>query len=196
MARTIKLSDIQFILLSTASQRSDGSLPPWPRSLADHGGEVQKAMRSMIKRGLVVETETANPKRHWREAAGRLIGASITDAGREAVTVEGQQVVSPPDLKDATGDAPEALEGSADRISPDLGRDYPEQKPPVRVTKRALVISLLRRGEGASIVELVDATGWLPHTTRAALTGLRKKGHAIAAEKVEGATRYRIGGVA
>lgn len=31
---------------------------------------------------------------------------------------------------------------------------------------------------GASLDELAGATGWLPHTTRAALTGLRKKGHA------------------
>lgn len=42
------------------------------------------------------------------------------------------------------------------------GRDEPEQKPPAPATKQALVISLLRRGEGASIAELVDATGWLP----------------------------------
>jgi DNA-binding MarR family transcriptional regulator len=38
---------------------------------------------------------------------------------------------------------------------------------------------LLQREEGATLGELIDATGWLPHTTRAALTGLRKKGHAI-----------------
>jgi len=38
----------------------------------------------------------------------------------------------------------------------------------------------------------VAATGWLPHTTRAALTGLRKKGHAIARDRVEGVTRYAI----
>jgi hypothetical protein len=32
---------------------------------------------------------------------------------------------------------------------------------------------------GATLAALVKATGWLPHTTRAALTGLRKKGFGI-----------------
>jgi DNA-binding MarR family transcriptional regulator len=59
-------------------------------------------------------------------------------------------------------------------------------------TKQALVIGMLQRQQGASITELAEATGWLPHTTRAALTGLRKKGHVIAAEKQEGVSRYRL----
>jgi hypothetical protein len=59
-------------------------------------------------------------------------------------------------------------------------------------TKTAKVLELLRRSTGASLDELVAATGWLPHTTRAALTGLRKKGHSIAKEKVDGLTRYSI----
>ena len=40
----------------------------------------------------------------------------------------------------------------------------------------------------------VRATGWLPHTTRAALTGLRKRGYAVGidrADKVRGSV-YRI----
>lgn len=55
------------------------------------------------------------------------------------------------------------------------------------------MLSLLRRETGASLDELVAATGWLPHTTRAALTGLRKKGHAIDRQTVEGVSRYLIG---
>jgi len=45
--------------------------------------------------------------------------------------------------------------------------------------------------EPATIAELVDATGWLPHTTRAALTGLRKRGWDIAATKEDRVSRYR-----
>ena len=66
-------------------------------------------------------------------------------------------------------------------------------KPP---SKSALVLGLLQRTDGASIAELVSATGWLPHTTRAALTGLKKKGYVVASEKVDGVRRYRIGGAA
>ncbi len=63
---------------------------------------------------------------------------------------------------------------------------------PERQTKTATVIALLRRDEGATLAELVAATGWLPHTTRAALTGLKKKGHVIDKTKRDDATCYRI----
>jgi DNA-binding IclR family transcriptional regulator len=59
-------------------------------------------------------------------------------------------------------------------------------------SKSAKLVQLLRRERGASLADLVKATGWLPHTTRAALTGLRKKGHVIARDKRSGETRYRI----
>jgi hypothetical protein len=49
-------------------------------------------------------------------------------------------------------------------------------KRPSRVTKQDQIASLLLRDEGATLDQMVAATGWLPHTTRAALTGLRKKG--------------------
>lgn len=64
---------------------------------------------------------------------------------------------------------------------------------PKHESKTSLVLSLLQRPEGASIDQLVVATGWLPHTTRAALTGLKKKGHAVTSDKVEGRGRvYRV----
>jgi hypothetical protein len=60
-------------------------------------------------------------------------------------------------------------------------------------TKQALVLGLLQRNEGASVAELVGATGWLPHTTRAALTRLRQGGHELKKDKREtGETAYRI----
>ena len=61
-----------------------------------------------------------------------------------------------------------------------------------RVSKTATVITLLKRETGATMPDLIAATGWLPHTTRAALTGLRKKGHAIERVKCHDQTCYRI----
>lgn len=63
---------------------------------------------------------------------------------------------------------------------------------PQASTKQAQVIQLLQRPGGASLAELTSATAWLPHTTRAALTGLRKKGHAIERYQDDGVTRYRL----
>ena len=62
-------------------------------------------------------------------------------------------------------------------------------KPP---SKTALILGMLQRSEGAKLEQMVEATGWQPHTTRAALTGLRKKGHNITRSKIDDATRYNI----
>src|SRR3954454_19593099 len=43
-------------------------------------------------------------------------------------------------------------------------------------TKQAAVIGLLQREQGATLADLVDATGWLAHTTRAALTRFAPSG--------------------
>ena len=60
-------------------------------------------------------------------------------------------------------------------------------------TKQAQLIALLGRDTGASLNELIGATGWLPHTTRAALTGLRHKGFVLDRDKrTDGTTVYRI----
>ena len=51
---------------------------------------------------------------------------------------------------------------------------------------------MLEREAGASVAELAEATHWLLHTTRAVLTGLRKKGFAIERTKGVDGARYRI----
>lgn len=61
-----------------------------------------------------------------------------------------------------------------------------------RNTKILMVANMLSRSSGASIEEIISATGWLPHTTRAALTGLKKKGHTITKCKADDGTRYAI----
>ena len=66
-----------------------------------------------------------------------------------------------------------------------------------RETAPALVIEHLQRADGATIIDLTQATGWLPHTTRAALTGLRKRGYAMIRERIgAGDSVYRVSDVA
>ena len=57
-------------------------------------------------------------------------------------------------------------------------------------TKLAQLVELLRRDQGATIAELVAATDWLPHTTRAALTGLRKRGYSDNRSEKERGSAY------
>ncbi|MGX7953433.1 DUF3489 domain-containing protein [Tsuneonella sp. HG249] len=59
-------------------------------------------------------------------------------------------------------------------------------------TKTEKILNLLKREQGATLQELAEATSWLPHTTRAALTGLKKKGHIIARSKTDGVSRYSV----
>ena len=59
-------------------------------------------------------------------------------------------------------------------------------------SKIASVFALLEREQGATLAEIVEATGWQPHTTRAALTGLKKKGQTITKDKRGDVTCYCI----
>jgi len=60
-------------------------------------------------------------------------------------------------------------------------------------TKTQLVVKLLNSAKGASLEEIAQATSWQPHSCRAFLTGLRKKGHSIIrAKRKDDTTYYRI----
>ena len=165
MARSPKLTDTQLILLTTAAQRADGCLLPPAASIATQDDRVRKAIPPLIKRTLVEEAEVIDAHQSWRCEAGKHIGVIITEAGRAAVGVKA------PVAQDECQCAEPA---SALRPA----------------SKIAHVLELLRRPDGASLAQMVDATGWLPHTTRAALTGLRKKGHMVTKKSREGVTIY------
>ncbi len=59
-------------------------------------------------------------------------------------------------------------------------------------TKQAQLLALLTRANGAAMSEMTKATGWQSHSVRAALTGLRKRGHEIERSVEAGASRYRV----
>ncbi|MEO9461214.1 MAG: DUF3489 domain-containing protein [Marinomonas sp.] len=60
-------------------------------------------------------------------------------------------------------------------------------------TRLAQLEALLKCKDGASIDEMIQATGWQPHSIRGAMAGaLKKRGHAITSEKIGDARRYRI----
>ncbi|MGA0597730.1 DUF3489 domain-containing protein [Enterovirga sp. CN4-39] len=68
-----------------------------------------------------------------------------------------------------------------------------EDGAPRKASKRTMVLELLGRAEGASIAELMSATGWLPHTTRAALSRLRSAGKPLLkSSREDDTTAYRI----
>ena len=59
-------------------------------------------------------------------------------------------------------------------------------------SKLGIVLDLLQATDGVSLTKLVSVTNWQPHTVRAALTGLRKRGFVIAIEMGVAADGARI----
>ncbi len=74
------------------------------------------------------------------------------------------------------------------------GKSTQQANTPVRArTKHATLVDMLKKPNGASIAQMGAKTGWQPHSVRAALTGLRKRGLAINRERSDaGVTVYRI----
>jgi len=177
MTRTPKLNDLQVILLSFSAQRADGSLLPPSRSLGqDLTDRIRKAITALLRHSLAEERETLQADQLWREQDGRSIGVFITDAGRTAISAGGDGEVQPGPMAQATDQATALAKepGAAVNPEPDTA-----QLDPKSDSKIAHVIALLERPEGATLLELVDATDGLPHTIRAAMTGVRKKGITI-----------------
>ena len=165
-----KLNDTQSVLLATAAQRDGGSLYPLPDTLAP-GARVVTAVTKLIAAALAEERKTSEPGAVHRTDGDLRFGLFITPAGLQAIGIEPEE------------------QGA--------GRDKAPSSSPTaatapRETKAGRVLALLSRPDGATLPELIEATSWLPHTTRAALTGLRKKGHAIERSKRDNATCYRI----
>jgi hypothetical protein len=100
-------------------------------------------------------------------------------------------------LRDALITPPDAPDGQH-RLTPAGYRAIGLTPPPVAgatscPNKKALVLTLLSRDEGATLAELIAATGWLPHTTRAALSRIRSGGQPLAkATRPDAATAYCI----
>jgi hypothetical protein len=168
-----KLNDLDAILLSGAAKRDSGSLLPVPESVSGAGARLTKAITGLIKHGLAEERETRDKTAARRTEADVAYGVFITDAGNAAIGI--------------AGDNGNGHEGGG-KVAPSAQPDTP------RVTKASSVLALLGREEGATLADMIAATGWLPHTTRAALTGLRKKGHTLEKSKRGDQTCYRIAG--
>lgn len=162
-----KLNDLESILLSTAAQRDTGSLLPAPDAVADASARLPKAIAALIKRGLAEERETGDKTATHRTDGDLTFGVFITEVGSAAIGV---------------GDA---LEG-------DTKMPLPAVALAPRATKAGAVVALLQRDDGATLGELITATGWLPHTIRAAITGIRKKGHNVERSKRNDETCYRV----
>ena len=183
--KSTRLSSLQLVLLSNAAAHDDGSLLPFPEGCAADTGRIRKSAGPLLKRGIVEETTVTEARLCWRTEADKIIGLFITDAGRAAIGLNDGAEADPQVVK-----AGEGMNTSDTETAP---APAPAPSPQPRPgSKIGTVIALLERKAGATLDEMVMATGGQPHTTRAALTGLRKKGRVIDKSKRDTATCYRI----
>ena len=75
-----------------------------------------------------------------------------------------------------------------------VGRKALPKPKPAKITKKARLISLLSKNAGSDIADIRKRFGWLPHTTRAALTRLRQAGYQVSSEPTGKGkvSKYRI----
>jgi len=196
---SIKLTDTQLVMLSAAAQRDDRCLVP---SKNLKGGAAQKVTAKLVAAGFAKEIKAKTGAPVWRrdEQTGQGYALKLTAAGAKAIAIDEGEGAS-------AGAAEVAEEGGLRESmiaieSSTLPRTPPETltagaaqilSAPRDGTKLAQVVEMLKDGQGATLAELVASTGWLPHTTRAALTGLRKRGYLVAldrSDKERGSTYF------
>ncbi|HME85602.1 MAG TPA: DUF3489 domain-containing protein, partial [Roseiarcus sp.] len=181
-----KLTDTQFAILSEASQRKDRCLIP-PKTLK--AAAAQKVATKLLKAGLAREIKAKTGKEAWRrdEETGQAYSLKLTDAGLKAIAAderEWQPVPSTAVLPN-TNEGPPKAKIATNIAATRNNTTAPTSPAPRQGTKIARVVELLQRDQGAKLDELIAATGWLPHTARAALTGLRHRGYEVRLERGE-----------
>ena len=173
-----KLTETQTIILSAGAQRPENIALPLPKGLA--GAAAKMAVTKMMEHGWLQEVDANLRKGEplWRETGdGHGTTLVVTDAGLLAIGIE------PVVVKTVVAIREHASKAAAPKL--------PTQRAG---TKQAQIIAMLQRPGGATVAEMVEATGWLAHTVRASISGALKKklGLPITAEKVEGrGTVYR-----
>jgi hypothetical protein len=184
---SIKLTDTQLVMLSAAAMREDRCLTLSP-SL--RGAQVGKTGEKLIKAGLVREVKAKPSSPVWRrdDETGLAYALKLTAAGAKAIAVDEGEVEDETSPKDATGAKakpptdPVGSPANAHVLDGERSPRPPTDQPRTG-SKIAVVIAMLGQQTGATIGEIASAMGWLPHTTRAALTGLRRRGYIFAIDR-------------
>ncbi len=183
MTTTTKLTDTQHQVLTHAADQPDGRIVWFPDGVK--GGARQKVIAGLINKALI----TSNGGPDW------FVAAEGYDAlGRARPTPASTH--PDPEVEAAVSTAEASWAQEKQEAAKQLIKVGVEGKPRTRDnSKQATVIQMLQRPEGATIQQIMDATGWQAHTVRGTFAGAFKKklGLNLASEKAEGNDRvYRI----
>jgi Protein of unknown function (DUF3489) len=118
-----------------------------------------------------------NPRVRSRSAAARTDRAGATAAAAAKASLNGSEMVHEKPQQARSRSKPTAQPADLATAAASGGKQPPAS------TKRAKLIGMLERAEGASVAEIGQRLGWLPHTVRAAITGLRNAGREVTRSK-------------
>ena len=166
-----KLSDIQLVILTAACQRTNQLALPLPEHL--RGGAAQKVVGALLAKGLLAEVAAGRGDPVWRDNdGGQGVTLVATEAALEALGIEpGSGPTGDSTAATAPGESPDSTAPQ----EPPAGRTAARKGTARKGTKQAQLVAMLKRAEGATIAQIVEATGWQPHTVRGALAGALKK---------------------
>ena len=111
---------------------------------------------------------------------------------RVTKTRKGGQSVSKHQAANATRPAAKRIRTKPDRARAPVVSAAPasDQKRPTG--KLGHVLDAVAANRGASLAELVELTGWQPHTARAALTRLRQRGFEVGLRETDSRKAYHL----
>jgi len=202
-----KLTDTQLVVLSAATIRSDNSILPLPKKIKLAKDATEPFLEALVKKKLAEAQPAAPGSAVWRNDKGsQPMMLVISEAGLQALvggrvgplpvagidTRVARVPKSPKAPRYGAGSSPlqkaarQRTLRKAGKVEATKGRSG---------SKQAKVIDLLRRSGGASINEMMKATGWQAHSVRGVISGSlkKKRGLAIISEKSKaGDRRYRI----
>jgi len=191
------ITDTVRAILTAAAQHAD-HLAAQPERLP---AAAQRAVaQSMLRAGLLEESAADDEQPAWRTTdEGQRFCLQATPVGLDAIGVPLETTAQPAPAAPArlsvrtaaqavlsAWDDPDAARSALPHATETLravltgsGRTTTGARHPRPDTKRAKVLGLLRRPEGTTVAQVVEATGWARHTVHGFFAGLKKAGTPI-----------------
>ena len=171
----ITLTNNQRAVLNAAARSANLVAWPLPKCLKLSPGSAAIVIRGLLQKGLLEKRPAMGADPVWKEEGGKSVTLVITRAGLAACGIES---ADEPALKSSVAAKQAVVAGVSD--------DAP--RIPRAGSKLAILVELLEREGGATVDELVAATGWQAHSVRGVMSATLQKrfGFEIGSERVEG----------
>ena len=213
-----KLTDVHRVILATAAGRKGDQVLPLAATLGFKTGDESVVLMGMLARGLLAERPALDDEPVWRQDEDNIkIALMASPVGLAAIGIEPESSVPPeygirPAAKAKTAAkarvpaASKAAKTASAKTAPVKASAKPSEaaqpkrpasaKPAsILATKGDKIVALLRRKQGATISDPMEATNWQAHSVRGFLAGTVKKklGLSLISQKDKaGERRYRL----